>query len=147
MFGGEIRADRNEKTDRGESGQIITVSGEEMTVGDLSLSSLNEFNIKMAIEASESRELCFSAEELQNELEDRAAAASDTQEEADEQSVEKQPASGSEDGKSGSSEEPSDSGSVKDSPSDGGSGQDKEDQSQPPEQGNKYDLSLIHISI
>ncbi len=141
VFGGEIRADRNEKTDKGESGQIITVSGEEMTVGDLSLSSLNEFNIKMAIEASESRELCFSAEELQNELEDRAAAASDTQEEADEQSGEKQPASGSEVGKSGSSEEPSDSGSVKDSPSDGGSGQDKEEQSQPPEQENKYDYT------
>ena len=60
VFEGNADADKGDKKVQAETGQTISVVGEEMTVMDLQASSLNQFNIEKALLAGEKHELCFS---------------------------------------------------------------------------------------
>lgn len=73
VFDGEINVLYNENETVAKAGETVSVTGGDVEVIKMKVSSLNEFNIDRAIEVSKNRKLCFSSEELKKVLEDREA--------------------------------------------------------------------------
>lgn len=71
VFSGEVKVFGDEKEIVANSGEAVSIIGDDIEVMELKASSLNKFNIDRAIEASNEHKLCFSNEELKKVLEDR----------------------------------------------------------------------------
>lgn len=160
VFYGSVTAARDGESLTAQAGEKISIVGEEMEVAQLSADSLNQFNLENAIDAGKSHELCFSEEELNKVIEDRAAEAGSADEE-DGESSEGDTSSGNDSestnqtgnnpgsslggngssgtsSSSGSSGSSGNSGSSSDSGSSSGSGNSNDGQSG---SGTKYDYS------
>lgn len=98
VFEGGVTAAKSDDSVQAKAGQTVSMVGEETTVMELKIESLNRFNIDKAIEAGEKHKLCFNSEELNKVLEDREAEGAEAEEEA--QSSESSQSSGSSSGTS-----------------------------------------------
>ena len=87
VFSGEVRANVNGKTVIAKSGETISIVGTKAEVLELTISSLNSFNLEKAIEASGKYKLCFTEKELKKVIEEREEEVSDSEDDAKENGV------------------------------------------------------------
>lgn len=71
VFAGEVSFTSNGKTVKAKAGESINVSGTQIEITKLKATSLNDFNIKNALDALEKQELCFTKKQLNKVLKDR----------------------------------------------------------------------------
>ena len=83
VFEGDVTASAGDGAETAGAGKAISIVGTEMTSADLSIASLNEFNITQAMEISDDHDLCFTKDQLQEELDRRQEEASALEEEAE----------------------------------------------------------------
>ena len=144
VFEGDVAVSMNDGAETAGAGKAISIAGSAVASTDISITSLNEFNITQAMEVSADHDLCFTKDELQEELDRRAEEAMNLEEEAEEQEGSSGQESGSQDGSQNS--QSGSSGHSSSSNSGGSSGQNQTQQPQSPgggqtSSGSKYDYT------
>lgn len=72
VFGGEVSVTQGTTTQIAKAGEYVSIIGSEMAVSELQIASLNDFNIAQLREANDNMETCFSNDDLDQVINDRA---------------------------------------------------------------------------